>query len=575
MPDLPTPSPLILVVKRLFSPFACFVWALVFVLLYFGVRLVEKKFDVELLGGSGHLLEDARKAAQQNDWPAALQAIQKIPDGNRHKPEFLRVLADYLMATRTEPAVLVDVLERLDAAGESKPEDSLWLSRAHLALGRPEPARIALERTPSGPESLDYLETKMSLLKSEGLRREAAEVENVIFNNFADDPAVAVRKAARELNGTFPEIQKAALARLWQIGASPDGNGLSSIRILGQHTGLTLPETKRLQQLAAKHPTVTLDDRLNIASKLLRLEPSQREALVQAEIEGSKDAGPDAFQRLIAWLASEKEFEKIVSLVPRDTLNKSKELFPAVAQDLAQRERWQELLQLLDKKKPLPVSNARAANWRALAAKHLHPTDVREARSHLEEAILDGAGKNDTHALEDAASLAEEWHMTDLALDASQKLAAPGLPRQVEMLEKCWQLASRLKRESVLSEVAERLARLKPDSFLFAKRHDYLRLLRGKEIEVTLTKSDSPSAASAASLLLEALKAYRLHDLAQASAALRKVHDTSDFSIGEKAVYAGLLAAACDEVSQAYQLAEKIRPELLLDEELVFLEMAL
>jgi len=51
--------------------------------------------------------------------------------------------------------------------------------------------------------------------------------------------------------------------------------------------------------------------------------------------------------------------------------------------------------------------------------------------------------------------------------------------------------------------------------------------------------------------------------------------NTDELTVGERAVYAGLLAVACGEVSKAYQIAEKIHPEAVLKREKQFLELAL
>jgi hypothetical protein len=126
---------------------------------------------------------------------------------------------------------------------------------------------------------------------------------------------------------------------------------------------------------------------------------------------------------------------------------------------------------------------------------------------------------------------------------------------------------------ALLVPLASRLLKLRPDDVKYVRRHDYLCLLRGVELETTLLNG-ATAARSASDLLLEALKAYRLHDLAHASVVLHKVVDTRDFSMGEKAVYAGLLASAGGEVSKAYQIAEKIHTEGLLPEERVFWELA-
>ena len=576
MLDPTSPSPLVSVAKRLFSPFACFVWALVLVMLYFGVRLVEKKFDVELLGSSGHLVEDARKAVQQSDWPAALQAIQKIPDGIRHKPEFLRVLADYLKGTRSDPALLSQVIGRLTEQGALNPADFVWLCRDHLSKGRTQAARETLELIPADMRStLAFMEMELAILRQEGRQREAAEMERGMFEKFANDPGVALNKAVRDLDGTFPEIQRSARDRLWEMARRDDVHGLTAIRLLAKRTGHTRQETERLLQLADKHPGAAAADRLEIISLIMRLAPEKREVLLNQETERFSRK-PVEIRPFAAWLAREKEFERMQKLLSKHASLRSEDMFILTAQGLAEQERWTSLSEMLKKGRQLPVSSARTATWRALISKNLQPDNLQETRKHVQEAIRHGAMEKNTLALLGAARLAEEWAMPDLALEAYLTLAEPGSRQELELLEKCWQAAANLKDSSILEDLARRLATSWPENRRFALRYDYLRLLRGEKLELSVAKSSDADASVRASsvFLLEALRAYRMEDMFLVSYFLHSISGTDDLTTGERAVYSGLMAA-CGEVSAAYQLAEKIRSELLLAGEKAFLERAL
>lgn len=557
------------------SSFAWTVWSSVFLMLLAAVWLVVSKFDISRLRGSTHFMDQARQAVDAKKWTEALDAIRNVDGQARGQLEFSRILADYLIATRSDPSSLTQVLEKLQGTPLARPEDDLWLARSYLAGGRPAQARTALDRLPAAQrETHDFLETLIILLREEGRSREGAEVENILYARFASVPSVAVRKAARDLRGTFPEIRAAAEKTLWEIAIGTDENALAAIRVLISYPGLTLPQVVRLQKLAEGQEALTTFERLNIASALLRLEPGRREEILQAEITRLKDAKGETLQHFVAWLAREKEFGKIMKLVSRASLAQSAELFPVLAEDLAERGQWSELLELVEKGKSVPVSNARAAGWRALAARNLQPADTRAPQAHLEEAIAEAIAKKDEVALAAAMALAEEWSMLDLVLDAALKLAVPDSPNEFAMLERGWQLASRLKREPVLEDLAERMARLKPGSPILARRNDYLRLLRGEGIEAVAGGAAPGPNASDADLLLHSLKAYRMGDTSLASSTLAKIRSTAEMTAGETAVYAGLLAKVRGEAARAYQLAEKVRPELLLTEERAFLNMA-
>jgi len=556
------------------SWFAILGWVMIGVVLL-GITVVAlKKFDVVRMLQSSHYITKAREALNAGNLPEALSAIQQVQGPTRDTPDFLRLIAQYLQKTSAEPALLADTLEKLAQAGNVQPDDALWLSQARFLAGDIRRARAAWDRLSSSQRSgLMAMKLNIDLLRKEGYFHEAAELELQLFQLFPDEPEVAFRKAVKDLDGPFPEIKDAAWKVLFKMASKGGRTGLDALRALSRRTELTLAEAEHLLKLAATHPDISPDDRLMIVSTIMRLNPAQRAERIRAEIERYRTAAPAILTQVAAWLTREKEYARIRELVPEDILLTSPDLFPLVAQDLTEQQKWQELMDLLKKGKKLPVSNARAATWRALAARNLDPSDIKAARAHLEEAIQQGLSERNALALLGAATLAESWHLTGLALQAYQALAQPGSPSELQMLEKCWEMASIQNDSALLVPLASRLLKLRPDDLRYVRRHDYLCLLRGVELETTLLDG-STTAKSASDHLLEALKAYRLHDLAYASVVLHKVVDTRDFSMGEKAVYAGLLTSAGGEVSKAYQIAEKIHTEGLLPEERVFLELA-
>jgi len=567
---------MVVMLRRLFSPFACLAWGLVLVMLYLGLRLVEKQFGFELLGGSTQHIADARVAVQQNDWAGASAAIQKVPPADRHRTEFLRVLADYLKGTRTDPALLSQVVSRLAAQGSLNTEDFVWLCQEHLAAGKATAARETLQFIPDElRKTLPLLEVELAILAREGRHQESAEVMNQMFKIFADDPTVALNQAIQDLRGTFPEMQRSARGRLWEIAQGEDAHGLAALRILAK-AELTLAESEQLLRLADGHPNTRAADRLAVVSILMRLAPERRENLLnQATLRLSGNHA--ATQSLATWLAQENEFARMQKLLSSSTAMSFADSFVLTAQGLAKQERWSALLELLNKGRQLPVSAARTATWRALAAKHLHPDDLGEARTHMQEAIRRGGVEKDSLAVLGAARMAEEWSMPDLALAAYLTLAEPGTRQESEMLEKCWYAAVSLRDEGLLENLARRLAATWPDNGTYALRYEYLRLLRGEKITMSCGAGPSTSATgvpAASRLLTESLKAYRLGDLFLSAYYLRSITDASTLALGERAVFAGLLAATCGETARAYQIAEKIHPRGILNCEMAFLDMA-
>lgn len=564
------------------SPFAMLVWCAI-VLVFIGVIAVfALKFDFSRLRGADHWIGKAREAITAKDWVAAVQSLQHVQGKERDRAEYLRVLADFLEATRSDASLLDTVLDKLDAKGLMLPVDYVWACRLHIAAGNLDGARRVLDGMPStAKNSAEFLKLNIDLLMQEGKPQEAGIAESQLFESFADDPETAVRKAAREIDGAFPEIQLAAFKRLWELAKRSDESGAMSIRILSQRQGLNVAELRQLHELADRHSGVPISDRLQITSSLMRLVPADHDQLLEAEIKRYENSGMVEKGQMASWLAREKEYDKMLKIVPQKILMQSAELFPQLAQSFAEKGKWVELAELVKKGKKLPVSEARAATWRVLAFRSLHPEKIKETRSLLLEAIQESSAEKNSLALMGNARLAEEWAMADLALKAYEFLAVPGTPQEGEMLDKCWRAALTLKDTKVVLKLADRRAKLRPGNIQLAQLRDYMHLLYGDQLEATLAaddtlavKPDLSEHSSDSYLLNQALKAYRLRDLNLVSRALEKVRNNANLSAGERAVCAGLKALSGQE-AQAFQLAESVRPELLLLEEVMFLKLAL
>lgn len=583
MPEFHTEDHLLPGRHLVLTPFAKFAWVMIgLTVLGFG-WLAYNGFDPSgQKRESAQWVEKAGLAVKEQRWDEAVAAIQNVRGQNRDHPRFLRIVADFLKGTRSDPALLAKIITSLETSGAMQPDDFIWISRDHLNNGRIEAAREALEHAPKTMRStLDAMEAEVALLKMENKPDAAARAEAILFASFPNEPGVIIRKSLKDLEGTFPEMQRAARARLWEVAERDDGQGLSAMRILIQRTDLTPPEATRLRQLLENHPQAGLNDRLQALSRVMHLAPDQRAKLLDAETRRHQNQSKEELMAFAAWLAKEKEFERMQRFCAGTALLNSGELFLLMAQGLAEQEKWQALKDLLGENRRLPVSKARAATWRALAARNLSPADTQQTHKQVQEAITQAKSEKNALALLGAARMAEKWDMPDLALDAYQTLTEEDSVPKLDMLEKCWQMALILKNSDALLAVAGQQSRLRPENPGYTQRSRYLSLLLGAEIETILNtaaaadKRKEPSHDTDQGLLLHALGAYRLQDLDLTRASLGKVRDAASLSAGERAVYAGLLAKTRINIPRAYELAEKIHPELLLPEETVFLQMAL
>lgn len=539
--------------------------------------LMLKRLDVRWWGNSSALAE-AQAAVKKGDWPSALQAIQQVPAEERDKADFLRVLADYLKGSRSHPEMLARTITSLEAAGALQPADFLWMCREQLREGRLSAARRSLESIPPDLRAkLEVLEVEIRLLQMEGKANAAARLEKTLETTFADEPAVILRTAVREMEGTFPEFQSAARKQLWTLASRDDAYGLAAVRVLSKRQDLALHEAIRLRQLLENHPQALITDHLSVLSAIIRLDPSRKTSVIDAALQDHRRGRKEEMQALAAWLAQQGEFERMQRLCTGTTLLNSAELFLLLAQGLAEQERWEGLDELLSPGHQIPVSPARASTWRALAAHHLHPDDIHLTRKHLSSAIKEGAQEKNPLAILGAARLAEVCAMPDLALQAYLTLAKDGGPDELTILEKCWATATLLKDSKALLVVAEQQQHLRPEEPRYQSRFHYLSLLNGKTKQIPeaqLPASSPGSADDQSHALLLALKAYLSGELKTAGIHLNQIREPEALPPGKRAVYAGLLVKTDGDVSRAYELAERIPTKLLLNEEQMFWEMA-
>ncbi len=141
--------------------------------------------------------------------------------------------------------------------------------------------------------------------------------------------------------------------------------------------------------------------------------------------------------------------------------------------------------------------------------------------------------------------------------------------------------AELLKNTTALLDISRQLNMLRPDNIAFANRLAYMRLIGGKEIEMTKVKTPISRTIKTdktqeyiPQALIQALLAYRFSDMVAMKEWLQKLRPNDLQRPGQRAVVAGLLARA-GRMGEAFQIAEKIPKELLLMEEAELLKPAL
>lgn len=523
----------------------------------------------------------ALEALQKQDW---MLTFRSMAEARRWAPldeQVLLATIQVLDATQADPGALVQSLQTLDTLHPLTDEQSLMLARSLIVVGKPKEARDAISRLgPVAQNSATALEVQAALLKAEGHDKSARRVSNMALQAGDGSPEARLQLAVHQRSSPFTEIQNQALEEVWRIAREPSEVALPAIRRLAGEPSLTLAQARTLLDLVEKHPHQNAADRLTVVSALMRLQPDQRQVMLENEIRLFKDNGNARLEVFALWLAREKAYEHLIQLVPLRLAINSRELFPVIAQALAEQQRWTELDQMFASEHP-PISKARLAVGTALVKSHLSPGSP-EVRQNLEAGISAATRDQDADTLENAAALAQRLFFTDLAVNAYLAIAGFDDNRAVAALQRAYNEAAVLKDAGQLLQIARKLHDVRPTSSVFTRRLSYLRLVMGEEIEMAnvvslengTAESNQPSSPDLLPLsLLRSLAAFRVSNRSAMIASLSQLQDTTSLPPGPRAVAAGLLALA-GQTGPAYQIAEKVPDGLLLREELAFLKHA-
>lgn len=527
-----------------------------------------------------HCAREAQIAISGKDWSLAVAHLQAA---RRWAPDdivVIRAFVEFYHATGSDPATLAQELRQLAGHTALTAEEQRLLGQAYVTTGKTADARAVFDVLPDkeSPEAMDLLS---HILAAEGHAGAAAEISHRSLRQQTDTPETRFQLAIEDRQHRFPEVRYHARLQLWSLAKLDQEIALDAALQLAADPDLTLAEARQLLQIVEAHPHQQLQHRLPVISAIMRLQPERREAVLAEEIErfGSQDDGSlPVFAR---WLALEKQHARLIKLLPRDLVLKSRDLYPIVADALVAEARWQELNDMLTSSRP-PVSLEMAAVWRAEVQSHLQP-DLKETRLLLQGSIDGAKRQGNVAALFAAAVLAEKLNLNDLALAACQAAAINDSDSSIKFLQKAGELARLQKNSTALLVVSRQLHDLRPSSDAFADRLLYLRLILGVEMEtVVLSAVKQPAVPNSATAvvmtripdaLLRALAAYRLGDVEGARASLADLPDISRLSPGERAVAAGLLSLT-GKAAQAFQIAERIPDAALLDEERAFLNRA-
>lgn len=539
-----------------------------------------------------HPVKDALKTAWGRQYAKEAQAslsgndlnsaVQRIVDARRWAPEdveVIKVVVEFLKTTRSDPATLAQQLKLLSSKQPLTDEQQALLGESLIAARKTAEARAVYEKMEaSGKSGTARMDLLSKLLSAEGHADEAAEISRRSMRSQAEtSPEARLQRAIEDRSHAFPEVRRAAYAELWEVAAQDTQVAMQAILHLSRDPELSLAEARRLQEMADKHPHRSLSCHLAIVSALIRLQPDQREAILDAETARFKEEKEGNLTDFARWLAEQGQHTRLLKLLPQDIAIRSRDLYSIMADSLVAEGRWKDLHEMLTTHRP-PVSAALAGVWLAEVESHLQP-DLKETTRLLQNSIELAKKDVNPAPLMAAGVVAEKLNLLDLAVEAYRAAAMDDTDGSIKLLQKAAELAQLQKVPSTMLAIASRLQELRPTSAAFAERCTYLRLVLGIEMELatvhpgTAAGSDELTQKQGQAELLRALAAYRLGDKQVLAASLKALGEPSRLPPGQRAVAAGLLALSGSN-EKAYQIAERVPEMLLLDEERHFLQRA-
>ncbi len=525
---------------------------------------------------------------EEKDWQSAynsaFQANRWLPDS----PEVLRMTLTLLQKTNGDAVVMQQKIFRLEELQKTTPEDYILLSQLLIAQQDAAGARKALAHVPASKrQTFNVMEVSANILREEGRFQEAEALLREALQLEPDNHSRQFRLAILDYQPAFPEMRQRSRRKLWDLASLQDETGMNAILFLADDRDLNPKEVTQLLALVEAHPSRTDAARYAVLSAFIRLQPQDRETIVQREIQAQSTQKSSSRQALLQWLLKEQRHQEVLQLVTDTLAAQSSEMMEFKLTAMSQLGHWEQIRNLLAKSSTTPLSPAQSSLWLAKASSHLG-ADMDQTRQLLNRTVDYAYNEGRKVLVQRTAELAEELGQWDLAATYYNRLTANTQKRELTLLlEKLYEIHKQSRQTSELLETAERLVKLWPDNPEYRDRLLYLKLLTGNGIEVS---TGNLHAATAAELdvggarsshasplpraLFESLAAYRMGDITTLRLWIKQVPSPERLDAGPRAVYAGLLFAS-GKVGDAYRLAEQIPPALLLESEERFLRRCL
>lgn len=525
-----------------------------------------------------------RQSIQTHNWQAGANAMR---EARRMAPEdavVTRACIDFLIRAHGDPRSIISLIKQLQDAGDSTPDDLALKGQMHLRIGEIAKARTLLEQLPA--EALKHrqgLELQADILQRDGKNDQAATLRREALIHETNQPESLLKLASLDFASPDPLRRKAMHELLWQTARKNEETAILAIQILSNSKLLTSPEVSKLQQLLKTLTALPEQHnmaRFDVLSAQMRLSPQLRAETLDQEIQRWKGRSIAEMTLLVAWLAKEQEYARILRMVPAQTAARYTDLLPHYINALRGEKKWQEMKQLLTSGSIDPSFSAQKIRlWLAISQANLD-SDTTRLQQMLSR-IFEEAGRGDDLVITlQAAELAEKHNLWDIAERCFQAIAAKHSQIRQAMLAKAYQMSDYQHDGMSMHKTCSKLLELNPESVTLLTQKLYLEMILGVELELADQRLQNFIPSASADImdkfqLLCALSAYRKGLSAEMQKSVSKVSNPKALPVGERAVYASLLKLSGGDAGVIFRLVERISPKLLLPEEALFLRRSL
>lgn len=523
---------------------------------------------------------EAMELVKSERYEAASSVLQLALRTAPEHPAVNRTVAELFVKAHNDPQTAISFLRRVINSKEGKDADRLRLADLLLQTGDLSEARKIFAALPATEQTgRTGLELLAGIKRASGEVTEADAILRRALLLEPDDIDAQLQLAIMDEAQALDHAKAGASEAIWAIARRNDEVSLKAISFLARSKTLSTTQSKELRQLIDQHPKASERERYEVLRVFSRLNPLERDAVIQREIARNAGRTPDAIFDFLRWLGTEGEYERLLKIIPAETVIRDPDVYLIYVDALSAAERWKELLSLVKTRKP-PVTPTTVHIILAQCYAKLQP-NMAAARRELQEAFALNS-RGEVPLLLRAAGLAESLNLLDLAVQGYTLVGEARPVMRLQMLEKVFELQQRDKDVAGLIETVRRQHDLRPRNQLFIDRLNYLRLVAGIELEAAFDEvigfenkpAESVSTSSIPLPLLRALAAWRFGDVERVKKEVGEVADPSNLPAGPRAVVAGLYAIAGRDV-ESFRIAEKVPEPLLLDSERHFLQFSM